>query len=1166
MAERTLVDADARRRAAGELDRTVFVEAGAGSGKTTILVERVAALVASGVPITAIAAITFTERAGAELRSRLRRRFAELARNDGERRHEAGLIDADALANDVSWADALAELDGASIGTIHSFAQQVLASHPLAAGLPPRFDVLDESASAVAFERRWRAVAAALYEPGDDDDGAIVRRAVELALALEVTPRNVRQLTRALDEAWDLTIARLAQPVPLPVALLDGPLRSLRSDLRAVGALADCCLDPTEDRLAQHLRTIAALADELDVASSEPAVVAVLRNTKFTIGNKGLQNNWVRVPGGKPEIGAQLSRLDGQVKAALAETSEAVLTVLAHSVGRLVGAHAVARRTSGRLEFHDLLVLARDLLRDRRRGTAVRRSLHERFRAVLIDEFQDTDPLQFELASLITAAPYDPRLDSGGSDDHGSDDHGSDDHAGDDQGGDSRLPEPVAGRLFLVGDPKQSIYRFRRADLGLYLRTRDRLAGTPLALQTNFRATKPIVAWLNAMFEHLIVAKENSQAGYVRLSSGRPDAPSGPAVTVLGGPHLDGKIPADELRRREAFDVASVITNAIAQAWQTAESAADGAAATRPLRYADIAILLPTRTSLPAIEQALGRAGIPTRIEASTLLWAAPEVAELVAVAAAAARPDDELGVVTALRTTLLGASDADLYRHRVVRRGSFAPGPTDGSDDDGDDRAGAGDPVAAGLAALHRWSLLARWAAPSTLLTTIADEARAFEVAALAHRPREPMRRLRLALEQTRAFTDSTGATVDEWLNWIERQRVEGTRVGEPLLPEDDDDAVRLLTIHAAKGLEFPMVVVAGLTTQPGGPPTAVNVIWPPDGGTPAIRLSKSMSSASFDDAKDLDNQLDDDERVRLLYVACTRARDHLAVSLHHLPDGPRTLAFLLAEATDAVGARASPLAEPALALRPAAAGLRPTTPPPWQAMPPSPSSSISATALAAALAPHTEAGHRPSTIAANGGVDTDTDTEADVDADVSAALIRRAAATALGQAVHRTLEHADANDMDAVTRLATHAAAEQGLPAPDGELVAHLARVALGTPIMGVVAAGAPHWRELYVALPVAGRVLEGYIDLLVRTPDGLVVVDYKTDADPPPPGGPSPAHRIQLAAYAHVLAEVTGQQVAGALAIYCRDETSPERAVTDLAAAIDEVRSALAAGTGT
>ena len=726
------------------------------------------------------------------------------------------------------------------------------------------------------------------------------------------------------------------------------------------------------------------------------------------------------------------------------------------------------------------------------------------------------------------------------------------------------MPEPVAGRLFLVGDPKQSIYRFRRADLGLYLQTRDRLAGTPLALQTNFRATKPIVAWLNAVFGCLIIAKENSQAGYVRLSSGRPDAPSGPAVTTLGGPHLDGKVAADELRRREALDVASVITNAIAQAWQTADVAPVGAPATRPLRYADIAILLPTRTSLPAIEQALGRAGIPTRIEASTLLWAAPEVAELVAVAAAAARPDDELGVVTALRTTLLGASDADLYRHRVVHGRSFALGAAgDDSDNDSDS------PVAAGLAALHRWSLLAAWAAPSTLLTTIADEGRAFEVAALAHRPREPMRRLRLALEQTRAFTDSTGATVEEWLNWIERQRVEGTRVGEPLLPEDDDDAVRLLTIHAAKGLEFPMVVVAGLTTQPGGPPTAVNVIWPPDGGPPAIRLSRSMSSASFDDARDLDNQLDDDERVRLLYVACTRARDHLAVSVHHLPDGPRTLALLLAEATDATGARAAPLAEPALALRPAAAALMPSPPPPWEALPPSPSSSVSATALAAALAPHREPDDIRSAIAATAPIVADDDDDhdgIDIADDIEGSQIRRAAATALGQAVHRTLELADAADPDGVTARATQAAREQGLAEGDGGVVAHLARVALGTPIMRAVAAGAPHWRELYVALPVGGRVLEGYIDLLVRTPDGLVVVDYKTDANPPPPGGPSPAHRIQLAAYAHALTAVTGEHVAGALAIYCRDEAAPERWVTDLAAAIGEVTSALAGGTGT
>ena len=1154
---RALVDTDHRDAAIARRDGTVFVDAGAGSGKTTVLVARVLALVAEGLAMGSIVAITFTERAGAELRERLRRAI-------GDRVAAAGEPD-----DRARWATALDDLDQAAIGTIHAFAQRLLAAHALAAGLPARFEVLDEASSALAFEQRWRQLASVLFAAGDGD----LPWAVAVALAAGVSPAHLRQLARVFDEAWDLAATRLREPRPFEPLRLDG----IADELRAVAALADRCL-ASDDRLAVHLRAVGALADDLAEAADDETRVALLHAAKIANGSSGRKGNWERA-GGKDAVLRQLNAAAARVTTTVARHVQQAIDHVADAIGASVVADARARTAAGRLEFHDLLVGARDVMRHVPEAAQIRGALHDQYRAVLVDEFQDTDPLQLEIVELVTADPTVALVDGVGVDVAGA-----------------PRARPVPGRLFLVGDPKQSIYRFRRADLALYLRTRDEL-GASLSLTSNFRSTARIVAWINAVFANLVREKPGSQAAYERLDAARADAPVGPAVVTFGGVH-DDQPTAAELRRYEAADVAALIGDAAAQGWQVAVSstgagagagpggaAPPGASATRPIRWADIAILLPSRTALAAIEEALGARGIPLRIESGTLLWSAAEVAELLAVLHAACDPADPMKVVTALRTNLLGCSDADLYRHRVLHGRSFAV-PTHvgapaeaaveglvGEGPVGEGPAGdepSDDAVGPALRAIAAWSALASWAAPPVVVSRVLDDTRAEALAALSVRPRETLRRLRLAQEQARAFADATGGTTAEWLAWIDRQRLDGTRVAEPLLTETDDDAVRVLTIHAAKGLEFPMVVVAGLTTRPGGRQQSLRVLWPAGGGPPETQFGKHVASAGYDDAAEIETMLDTDERIRLLYVACTRARDHLGVSLHHLApkatnavddvdagtgggdDADKlTLAGLLARAARGASRHADELGPPALALTP---DVRPVVVADealvWRELPPVPVTTVSATALAGHDRPAPPRGDSPAP-------DDELDDRADDRGDDVVDPARRKAATTLGTAVHWVLEHVDLAAPQDVERLVVAAiAAAGGAGAIEPALVAELVRVTLAAPI--VAAAGSSeHWRELYVAVPGAGgRQLEGYIDLVVRRPDGLVVVDFKTDAVVPAGDDPAPAHRLQLAAYAHALAAAAGEPVVAAVAVYCRDAARPERYVSDLTVAIAEV----------
>jgi ATP-dependent helicase/nuclease subunit A len=337
-------------------------------------------------------------------------------------------------------------------------------------------------------------------------------------------------------------------------------------------------------------------------------------------------------------------------------------------MGRFVLDAAAERAGAGQLEFHDLLVLARRLLTER---PGIRRLLHDRYQRVLLDEFQDTDPIQLEIAVRLTADPDD-----------------SDQAAHDDAGGPGwRRLRPLPGRLFIVGDPKQSIYRFRRADIAQYLRAAHQVGADEVALSANFRSTRAVIDFANDVFGRLITFEPDAQPAFQPLDACRPDvALDHGTVAVLGAEchddlarnqRVDDVGSADVLRQREAADVAATVATAIADGWPVYDGDS-----VRPCRPGDICILLPTRISLPALEAELRRAGIAYRAENSSVVYATSEVRHLMMVLRAADDPTDELTLVEALRSPLYGCSDVELWDWR--RRGGvwnpWVPAPDDSS------------------------------------------------------------------------------------------------------------------------------------------------------------------------------------------------------------------------------------------------------------------------------------------------------------------------------------------------------------------------------------------------------------------------------------------------------------------------------------------------------
>jgi ATP-dependent exoDNAse (exonuclease V) beta subunit len=1149
-------DGAARDRIAEALDETLFVEAGAGSGKTRELVGRIVKLVTTGTAaIEAIAAITFTEKAAGELRDRVRHQLE----HELERARSA----ADPTVAD-RCARALDDLDGAAIGTLHSFAQRLLVEHPIEASLPPRIEVLDEVASTVAFDDRWAGFVDELLAD------AAIERPLLLATAAGVRLNALRIIALAFNDNWDLADAQApAEPVEPPqwTPQLDALLGEL------AGACDERHQAGDDDTLHQRLCQLEEWAGRVRAASDEYTKLGLLSGDSRPNGRgQGAKARWPHdydLGGLRDRIVDLCTRCD-ELRT---EVALAAVTRLAVELRRFTLDAAAERRRAGQLEFHDLLVLARQMLRGPH-GPVVRAALHGRYRHLLIDEFQDTDPIQIELAVLI--AGLDPT--SGDT---------PWDHV-----------EVRPGHLFFVGDPKQSIYRFRRADISLFLRAADRFGGGggQLALTTNYRSTRSVIAAVNHVFGRLIEPQWHggvrSQPGYEALVAVRDDAPVGPPVSVLGrklhgeepeteptgdagGPaaaRTAARLSAEEVRRRESADVAATIRRALDEGWLVDRSLDADRHDWQPARAGDVAILVPTRLSLPALEDALTGAGISYRAESASLVYASRLVRDLLLTLRAIDDPSDELSVVAALRSPMFGCGDDDLFRFRHDHGGRFDPTahlPDTVPDDD---------PVARGLAYLRRMHEVRPWRSPSELADEVVRDRRLLELGPAEGRPRDLWRRVRFVIDQARAWTDATNGSLRQYLEWVRQQTAEGSRVAEAVLPETDDDAVRIMTVHAAKGLQFPITIVAGLSTRPQHRSAGAEVAWPPEGQA-IIRVGNKVRSVAFEAWLPIDEQMSHDERIRLLYVACTRARDHLVVSLHrairaNMPDDharftsaellTAALGDLLDDLPDAVPP-ADTLPTDAAAVSGGGAAVVTPTVTATPASPPAPTDlppfddwrTIRDAALAISGLPRTLAATALTDDGRPDALDDPGLHKRPRDLDLPPWQKGRYG-TAIGRAVHGVLQTIDLASGSGIAEAVAAQAAAEGVSGHEPH-IRRLVEAALRSPSV-VAAAAAPHWREVYVGVPVGdGRTLEGYVDLLYRSPGGLVVVDYKTgpqrvdvDLDPL-----VRRYRMQGASYALAVANATREPVLAMVFVFLTPEGAVERPIPDLAVAVADAR---------
>ena len=867
---RTLSDDAARRDAIAIHDRSFLVEAGAGSGKTAVMAGRIAMLLAEGAAPKSIAAVTFTEFAASELLIRVRAFVSALAAGKVPAELRVALLDGLSGEQRRSLAAADAALDEMTCSTIHGFCQRLITPYPVEADIDPGAGVMDR----VEADRAFREITEAWLreELAGKADGLLAELvlhdpAAAFGLIRTVLVHLRRHRAFAPYEREDLTA--------LATALQE-----------AAEAFNDFVSgeeveEPETTAIAGHFRALAEEIEPLLPVETPAALVRLLvtvphPDLRTKTGGFLAYRKKTKWRAAAKQVG--LAQADGDRLNDLATAHYALCcatwaafqgTVATHVLADLVplvepvvGRFREHKRAAALLDFDDLIFAACDLLRDH---DDVRRALAARFSHVLVDEFQDTDPLQTEIFWRLCGEP-----------------------PADGDGGDWKAFTLRPGALFLVGDPKQAIYRFRGADIAAYVRAREafraQTADGVLSIATNFRSCAPIMSYVNERFEGLL-SEENGQPGFQSLDPFLPARAEGPSVAALDIAVADesGKASAPQQRDGEAEAVADMCARLIGSELirdpKTGEQ--------RPCRAGDIALLAPTGSELWRYEEALEQRGIPVATQAGKGLYRRQEIQDLIAVTRVLADQSDRLALGALLRGPLVGLTEEELLDIVwALPRAEDAP-----------DQLPRLDLGVAPEAIAHP---LARDIVEK--LQALRRRVNATTPHALLAQAVEVLRVRPILLRRHRGQAERALANVDLYLSFSRAYAVRGLRAFAEAMtaawsdearavegrPDVQEEAVALYTMHAAKGLEWPIVVPINTMTGVIAPDNAVTDRVSGRFYCPVFKVEPAGYAAARDDeGAELDR-----ERVRLWYVASTRAREIMV--LPRLDVDPRGKAWI--------------------------------------------------------------------------------------------------------------------------------------------------------------------------------------------------------------------------------------------------------------------------------
>lgn len=824
---------------------SMVVTAGAGTGKTFVLVQKyIDILRTQGVTVPRILALTFTDKAAAEMKERIR---AEISKQEGPQ-----------------WEKAAEDFLIAPVMTFHSFCAQVLREFPIEAGLEPGFVVLDgQQASRI----RSTAFDDLVHTRQDDE----VNRALVYVLSMTEKSTLADMLTGMYErrERYDQFFSALKDDESRVLetwkaevaAFRDREIAALRADpvfsssVRTLLDLASAYAG-VDDKAARFLQEISPLLSSLaEPADPETFCAAALSLERNRPGNIGSKKNF----SGSDLDAFKNARKDlydilQQKLSLFRMTVDASDPVITGSIRYLHALSAVfsryaelvgnAKASAGGLDFSDLILHARRLFIENRELVATH--FMPRFRYILVDEFQDTDLTQFDIILAIIGTP-----------------------------------SPATDSLFIVGDPKQSIYLFRDADVTRFKEAQEIITaacrGRVVDLDTSFRSTKEVIDLANFLFSRLLASAEKPwEFAYTPVSVSDNRAGQTGSVELLLPPKGSD---AAKTKRSEAMLVARRIHSIVnAQPLFVYDEQPDHSFVSRPARYGDIAILLEQRTNLSYYLSALGEYGIPFYVHGGTGFYHRQEVYDLCNILSFLEHRHDSVCLAGILRSPYFGLADTELFRIAQEsgatlwdNLGKYA------------DRTGPG-PASRARDLLSSWQRYAGRTGLVSLLRRILAESGVYTVYAALPAGEQILANIEKLVAMARSREETGNYSPEDFTADLRMAMDENEREGEAPLDALAENAVNVMTVHAAKGLEFPIVFVPDMgmafphNTPPimiGDNPLMVGVKVPnPD------KNYEMTAGPVLLALREQQRQKERAERKRMLYVALTRARDHLFMS----------------------------------------------------------------------------------------------------------------------------------------------------------------------------------------------------------------------------------------------------------------------------------------------
>jgi ATP-dependent exoDNAse (exonuclease V) beta subunit len=751
--------------AAIEAPGVVFVSAGAGTGKTTVLVERfVKAVCEDGIDVDSLLVITYTERAAGELRDRIRERLV-----------------------DAGHPDLARELDAAWISTIHGFCHRLLRSHPFAAGIDPRFRVLDDAQARVLQREAFEQALTEFCADGDEE---------RLGLLATYGLRALRRMLTGVHE----TLRAAGRPLALELGGRIG-------------------LQERREQLGEAARLLAADEEAGETARATASRALEILGER-TLPERLLDLGELKVAGERAASYEEARR--GVEQAALDELAARDRDLLQALLERFGRSYEAAKERESALDFEDLQLAARDLLRD---DPGVRERESWRFRSIMVDEFQDTNRLQCEIVDLLAEGPD-------------------------------------GKELFFVGDEFQSIYRFRHADVEVFRERRDQSGGV-LALTQNYRSRPEVLAAVNHLF-----SSEFGDDFQPLAAAGRfPDPVFGAPVELLVTDKSSYADTSTHWRRAEARHIAARVRQLV----DSGEASAG-----------EIVLLFAAGTDAEHYEDELRKAGLQTYRATGRGYFGQQQVVDLLAYLRLLHNRYDDEALLSVLASPLVGLSNDALVllRRAAPKRPLFVPFerglPGDISQED----------LRLCRAFLQRYERLAA-AANGLSLEQLCERIVAdhdYDLAVLVQWDgRRRYANMRKLARLARSYEELRGRDIEGFVRFVRDQEAVGARELEAVAEEEDADAVRLLTIHSAKGLEFKVVIVADAGRDRNAP-SPDEILCLPDGRF-GFRVADPATGSrrpafEYEAVREAEREAERAERLRLYYVAMTRAIDRLIVS----------------------------------------------------------------------------------------------------------------------------------------------------------------------------------------------------------------------------------------------------------------------------------------------